>query len=402
MSHSAGLTLSRRIWLVAALTFAAGALALVLSRSSRGIDRPLYDFAEYWAAGRLLARGENPYDPRLVGQLEAAAGRDSEPLLMWNPPWVLPLVLPFGSLAPRPALWLWTVLSFAIIFGAADVAWREFEGPRDRRGIAWFLAFSFVPVVLTLYLGQIAALPFAGAVLFLRFVNRRQDALAGAATLLLAVKPHLFSLFWIALLLWSMSRQRWRVLAGAVGASLLATLFVLVLDPNVFAQYREMMVDSPPAQYRSPTFGTVIRMFFGEDRFGLQFLALIPGILWFIPQWLRHRADWIWNERLPGLLFASLLTASYGAWPFDLVVLLVPGLKVAAGFARVGRTSPVPVGIFVAANVLAAAFLIGRVDFFWWIWLTPALLLAYATAVRCPAPVAAPSAEAAGELVPCR
>src|ERR1700758_2168136 len=57
---------------------------------------PPDDFVEYWAAGRLNAHGENPYDPAKLFPLEKGAGRTTLPLdsagnetavMMWNPPW---------------------------------------------------------------------------------------------------------------------------------------------------------------------------------------------------------------------------------------------------------------------------------------------------------------------------
>jgi hypothetical protein len=382
MSHSADATKLPRSWfLIGALALATGTLALQLVRSPHVLNLPLYDFAEYWAAGRLVARGDNPYDPAAVGQLERQADRDGEPLMMWNPPWTLPLVLPFGLLPSRVAHLFWLLLSFATVLAAADTLWHEYGGPSAKRGIAWLLVFSFVPTFLTLYLGQIAALLLAGAVLFLRFERRGQDLRAGAATLLLAVKPQLFILFWIALLLWAIDRRRWRVVAGGVLAGLAATLIAIQFDPAVLSQYREALTDRPPAQYRSPTLGTVLRLLWGEERFSLQFLAPLAGLAWFVPLWLRHRRTWVWGERLPGLLFASLLTTPYGAWPFDLIVLLVPLLQVAASIANRGAPDRRALALYVAANAAAAAFVVGRVDFFWWIWLTPALLLAYAAAL---------------------
>jgi hypothetical protein len=399
MSHPAEATTSPRLLLWAgALAAAAACLCLQFSRSTHAINLPLYDFAEYWAAGRLLAGGENPYDPARVGELEREAGRDGEPLLMWNPPWTLPLVLPFGLLPARVAHLLWLLLSFGTVLAAADAAWIEFGGRSEGRGVAWFLAFSFVPTFLTLYLGQISAALLAGAVLFLHFERSGRDFRAGASTLLLAVKPHLFTFFWIALCLWAVGRRRWRVLAGGAAAGLAATLVAMAFDPAVLSHYREALTLTPPTQYRSPTLGTVLRLLFGEDRFALQFLAPLPGLVWFVPVWLRHRCSWDWGERLPGLLFASLLTAPYGAWPFDLVVLLAPLLRAAAAG---GRSLPRgAAALYAAVNVGAAVCVMRRVDFFWWLWLTPALLATYAFAVYLPGtcPDSAPARSGEGDL----
>src|SRR5437773_620254 len=102
-------TSSRRVWVLAGLLIVA--LAVVgwhIGRAPEGLPRlPLYDFAEYWAAGHLEARGENPYDPERIHELEQQLGRETEAVLMWNPPWTLPLVLPFGVLPARLAHLLW-------------------------------------------------------------------------------------------------------------------------------------------------------------------------------------------------------------------------------------------------------------------------------------------------------
>jgi hypothetical protein len=383
MSKLASLTPPSRFWLsVAALFAAVAAFALQLSRSPGAYDLPLHDFVEYWAAGRLAIRGDNPYDPIQVGQLESEAGRVGEPLLMWNPPWTLPFVVPFGMLPPKTAHLVWLFLNFAIVLAATDAAWRLFGGPVERRGIAWLLAFTFVPTFLTLYLGQISALLFAGTALFLSFERRGQDYRAGASTLLIAIKPHLFTFFWIALLFWALNQRRWRVLAAACVTLLTATFVALLIDPAVLSQYFDALTKTPPAHYFSPTWGTVLRVLSGQEWFGLQFLSPLPGLIWFIPMWLRRCRTWVWADRMPALLFASLLTATYGAWPFDLIILLVPLMQVSASVSRgVGKNRLAP-ALYFAANAVAAIFVVGLVNFFWWIWLTPALLLAYVVYFR--------------------
>jgi hypothetical protein len=370
-----------RSWLlVFALIVAVLALLMQLHSSTSGLTAlPLHDFVEYWAAGRLNVHGDNPYDPEGVHELERATGRTSEGVLMWNPPWTLPLVMPLGLLDCRTAHWLWLCLHFAVVTWCADALWRLHSGPIAQRWIAWLLAFSFLPTVFSLTAGQISPLVLLGAVLFLVCIQRGHDALAGAAAVLLAIKPHLSYLFWIALLLWSMRQRRWSVLGGGLITGALATGIALWCNPAVLSQYWHTFTHQPPAQYRSPTLGTVLRWLLGEDQFRLQFLALIPGLLWFVPHWLRHREGWDWSERLPLLLLVSLLTAAYGAWPFDLVLLLVPVVQRAAVAARQGRRSTWLAALvaYLAIDGLAAGQLACEVEYFWFIWMTPVLLGTY-------------------------
>src|SRR5215471_2686853 len=56
------------------------------------------DFVEYWAAYRLYREGRDMYDPAAVLEKERTAGwKEESPLMMWNPPWILPLIAPVGE-----------------------------------------------------------------------------------------------------------------------------------------------------------------------------------------------------------------------------------------------------------------------------------------------------------------
>ncbi len=91
---------SLRPWLLGAgCLVVVGLLVVLFAQAPQLLARlQMYDFLEYWAAGRLLAFGDNPYDGDRMHALEHAAGRTEDGILMWNPPRTLPLVLPFGLL----------------------------------------------------------------------------------------------------------------------------------------------------------------------------------------------------------------------------------------------------------------------------------------------------------------
>src|SRR5690242_17626817 len=114
--------------MLAALVIAGALPAWQLSRAGgTGLDLPLFDFVEYWAAGHLNAHGENPYEHDRVEELEREAGRTEKPVLMWNPPWTLTLVMPFGVFSLdqiRIAQILWLLLQFAALVYSADALWR--------------------------------------------------------------------------------------------------------------------------------------------------------------------------------------------------------------------------------------------------------------------------------------
>src|SRR5207249_1853468 len=130
-----------------------------------------------------LVQGENPYDVDRVGPLEYQAGRDKDeqPILMWNPPWTLPLVAPLGYLDARAAHLLWLLVQLLAALVAADRLWVEYGGCPENRLLGVLLGLVFVPTLMALVVGQISPLLLLGAVGFLAFEGRRRDLLAGAS-----------------------------------------------------------------------------------------------------------------------------------------------------------------------------------------------------------------------------
>ncbi|MBY0230435.1 MAG: DUF2029 domain-containing protein [Gemmataceae bacterium] len=337
---------------------------------------PLYDFVEYWAAGRLLVAGENPYDAEAVAELEKQAGRADDAILMWNPPWVLPFAAPIGPPDPRTGRALWLAVQLAALLLAADGLHRLHGGSERTRPVSWLVALSFAPSIVALGIGQITPLLPLGAWLFLHFVKRGQDLLAGMATALLSIKPHLCYLFWIAVLLWTLRTGRWRVIAGGVLAGLALAGVALLFNPHVVGQYFRKLTTDPPKEYDSPTLGSLLRLALGKERAGFrwQFLPMLLGLGWLAWAWPRLR-ERDWSEMLPPLLLASFITAPYGAWLFDAVLLLPALLAIPATRAAI-RAWAVVTAITWAmlAARLAWRAPIGYLHF---IWLAPALGAAY-------------------------
>ena len=84
-----------------------GSIAVTNSVRARG-NR---DFVEYWAAGAQLVHHQNPYDIPSDLRLERSAGADfSSPLVIFNPPFILPLLAPLGLMSAKAASQFWLTL----------------------------------------------------------------------------------------------------------------------------------------------------------------------------------------------------------------------------------------------------------------------------------------------------
>lgn len=214
-----------------------------LMRHAAQIERnvALRDSIAYWAAGTLLIHHQNPYDHASVLQLERQHGcLDDRPLVLRTPPWSLFMVLGLGSLSP---LWAWVawlaVLLTCLVLGLRLT--RQLYGigdvPQNALTIA---AYTFAPVPACLVSGQMGLVLMIGLILFL-WLEPKRPFLAGFVLILPFAKPHLLALFWLALLIWVVVRRKRQLALGFATAFAVATLLSVVLDPQVFAHYHEML-----------------------------------------------------------------------------------------------------------------------------------------------------------------
>jgi hypothetical protein len=361
--------------LVLALVLLAGQVRRILADPSFW---PPDDFVEYWCAGWLNLQGENPYNPVRMYQLEQDIGWDiGQAVMMWNPPWTLSLAMPLGLLPWRVAQIVWLFVKLAALAYCADRLWRYYAGPPARVWIGWTITFTFFPTLVALNVGQISPFLLLGATLFLILERAGLGFWAGFACVLLSVKPHLAYLFWLAVGLDAVFNRRFAIVLGGLSGGVAASLWPLLENPVVFGQYFAALRDHPPAQWMSLTGGTLLRLAFGSEHFWLQFLPPAVGFAWFAFSWAAHRRRWDWGERLPWLLFVSFVTAPYGAWPYDLVLLLLPMLRLAARLAaeREGAGSAVALLGFVAVNAAMIGLNVAEVYSVWFAWVAPVLLV---------------------------
>jgi hypothetical protein len=339
----------------------------------------LGDYIAYWSAGRLNAWGQNPYSPEDLLPVQQAEGWPEEwPNIMYYPPWALPLVMPLGLLPFSISRLLWLLVEVVVVIYCADRTWRYYNGPISRRWLAWLLALIFVPTLIALRMGQMSPFLLLGIVGFLEAERRGLDWLAGAFLLLAAVKPQLLYLFGIGVLVWSADRRRWRVVAGGLVAGAVALLIALLCNPHVLEQYR-FALSHPPSGNITPTAGALLRLAFGHDLVWLQFVPTAIGLGWFPAYYARYRNNWRWDRQAPLLLLVSFLTSSYGSWVFDLPVLLIPVLAVSLQVWQSGRRDVATFAVtgFLLCDAVALALNLTGATYLSFIWMTPALLIAY-------------------------
>jgi Glycosyltransferase family 87 len=359
------------------VTFAC--LLAVMAWQLRSLARhfPVNDLVEYWSAAHLLVHTGNPYSPTEMQALQQAVGRtEPAPLLLWNPPWALTFIAPLSLLSYPAALILWLAIGLAIAIVCADRLWVYYGGAPRQRYLAWIVALTFVPTLAVLALGQIGPFILLGITLFLLW-HDRYPIWAGAATVLIGLKPQLFYLFWIALLLWLIRARRWRVIAGAVIAFAASSLLPWLFDHAIFSQYFEQFHAARLLSNPSPNLGTLLRWYVSPSWNWLQFAPSAVGAVWFIWYW-KKAGDWEWTTGIPLLLSVAIATTSYG-WLFDHIVLLPAVLQIAAMVVQrrdTARTWAVALP-YLLVNLILVMFIVLRQGGVAYAWVAPAWLVWY-------------------------
>ncbi len=362
----------RRVFLVLAIVAALIVAAGVAGRRVPDTAAGVTDYVEYAAAARLLLAGEDPYDGAKLLARERQAGWEQDRAdMMWNPPWVFPLVLPAGWVSWGSGLLAWGAAQLAVVVLSAVLAWRVYGGPGRLAWVAVAVAVVFAPTLFLVRLGQISGFLLLGLVGFVAALRAGRPGLAGAAAALTAVKPHLFLPFAVLLACDAVVSRATRtaVLVGAVVLAACAA-FPLAWNADVWRQYAAA-VRAPsdefhhaPSDWSPPTLPAKLREAV-DGGLAVQFAPSVVATAALVGYWWMRRREWDWARELPRVVLVSLLTTGYGAWGFDVVVLLLPVVQAAAWLADGSNPR---LALWSAAGYLAfnAAVLAGRLPALWW------------------------------------
>ena len=201
--------------------FALGAMALGVGITIAVAGTTLgYDFLAYHAAAARVLAGQPAYDTSF-----AAAGGFG---LFYYPPTFIPLVLPFGLLAPAVATWAWIGVLLAA-FGAGVAA---LPVSRTTRWVIVLLAAVSWPFLYAVKLGQVGPLLFLLLAVGWRWMERGPVlGTTGALGAAIKIQPGL-------ILAWAVLTRRWgAALWGAGVLGVLALLATLVAGAGAWTDF---------------------------------------------------------------------------------------------------------------------------------------------------------------------
>lgn len=196
------------------------------------------DFHSRWYGARaLLVEGRDPYSPAVTAELEAI--RDPQRLRLNSFSFAFPLhvIFFFWPLAYLDYGWAqvfwmvtlqWVALGLLVVM-LAMVGWR----PKPLVATALALAtLFFYPVARTILLGQFTLHVTLLLALCLWALRRGRDGWAGIFLAATSIKPQMVIIVGLWLVLWAISRRRWRFLGGLAGGGAAFLVASLVLLPR--------------------------------------------------------------------------------------------------------------------------------------------------------------------------
>ncbi len=334
------------------------------------------DFIGYWAAGKQIVRGANPYDAGETLRLEKAVGLGNLQIKITpSPPIGLALVIPLGFLDAKNGLVVWLMAELGCLSAALGILWLMQGKPATRIHL---LGYFFAPALACMMAGQLGIFFLLGISVFL-VLHKRRPFFAGAALLPLTLKPHLFLAVALVLLLWAAWRGTPAVLAGLLVATTASYSAVFGFDRDVWSQYAEMM-RSNVVQYRfAPTLSAYLRWEIAPGAVWLEYLPAAAACVWALWYFWTRRDRWNWIDHGLLVLLVSLLCAPY-AWVTDEAVLL-PAVLVGVYRAIDARRSLLPIAVFGAA-ALIELYTDVRITSWYYTWTAPAWLAWYLYAIR--------------------
>src|SRR5215831_682222 len=294
--------MKRSSWLPSLIFVGFVGCVLYVAAFMAAVELPVQDLAQYWSAAHLV--GQNPYSSKLVAELEHSNGIYIDtPLVLKNPPWAIPFILPLGFFSYRVDFALWTVFSVAVVLFCARAIWHELKLPDSLAPL--FLPLAFGPTIVQLMLGQWTILVLPGLTIFLIAVGRRQDWLAGASLLLVLGKPHLMLLFLLAVALWVIREKRWTIFLSGFLVFVAANFIVGLINPRIFGQFWERTLQVVHETYVYPNLGGFLFLISGKHA-----LALLPefaGLIWLAFYWKTRRQNWNWWDDGSLVILCSIL-----------------------------------------------------------------------------------------------
>ena len=318
------------------------------------------DYMQYYAGSRALLEGASPYDhawwaefhQRVESQALSAPPRTGNAGIDWTTPYPLTTfvaLLPFAIFPLRIAEPLFAAAQVALLVGAVlALAAVVLPQPRRDAGVALALVASSQPFWVLIAGGNVTGFAAAACGLALASLLSGRPRLAGALLAGCLVKPHLFALVAIALLVGTPPEARRRLFVGGLIGAAVLVVPAFILQPGWVGDWLREAGALQVTSASNATGWTIARPFTADFRLwsALVIVACVGGL---VAWWMRARPEL--SRLVAAALPVSVLIAPHG-WSYDYIA-LVPSVVVGAAMASGSRRRIVGLLMLAVLVVLA-------------------------------------------------
>ena len=357
------------------------------------------DFIEYWSAFQLLLEGQNPYSPPLMLEIQKNLGPRGEPMMMWNPPWLLIMFAPLLSFEFSLSAKIWSIAN-VVAFWSVPL----FIIPEKSKVNALILLASFLfmlcfpPFWMGLKLGQISGFLTLGTALYFLGIKQRKASFLGFSLLFLSLKVQLFLLPLTLFAWWILKERSCRKFILSAGPLLALIIITLVVAPNSLYAWVSTIGNQhtiegvqAPNQWITASLSSVTSYYFFPDGspfrlFFSRLMSLLPVPILF-GYLVIHQPLKISDGFISLIVLLSVVLSPF-CWFFDNSILIVPFLAL-FHLKTNDSDSPSTLVLFLLSSLLAVTFYLSEKfifhhQLFWFAPLFLILLMSYLnTGKRC-------------------
>ncbi|MCI0395292.1 MAG: DUF2029 domain-containing protein [Chloroflexi bacterium] len=299
------------------------------------------DFHSRWYGARaLLLEGRDPYSPEVTAEIEAIRDPNQRRTNSFSFAFPLHVIFVFWPLAYLPYDWAQVAWMVALQWMAIAIAagmlllegWRP--APAAAAGVILATLF-FYPAARTILLGQFTLPVTLFLVLCLLAWQRGRDGRAGFWLAATSIKPQMVVLVGLWLVLWAISRRRWRFVRGMLlggGLMLAASLALLPRWPLSFLE--DVQRYAEVASGRHPLDVLLEMAWPGASRLAFYLLAAVLLLLMGLAWWRGWGQDGPRATRALYWTMAVTLLVLFQTGSTNQAILLIPLL---AWLAEVNR-----------------------------------------------------------------
>ncbi|HEY6074849.1 MAG TPA: glycosyltransferase family 87 protein, partial [Anaerolineales bacterium] len=180
-------------------------------------------------------------------------------IMAWNPPSLFVFLLPLSWLPFDAARVVLLIINLIIISAATLMLSHLYLPVANAKFVMTCLIFAFVfpPVVAGIFAGQVTFFVFLGLVSCVMLIKRGQWFWAGAALILVTIKPQLVILSVIYLLVYMAQKRQFQGWLGLLLAGIFCSLVLFVFRPAWISDLIGEMAIAP-VHWFTPTIGGLL------------------------------------------------------------------------------------------------------------------------------------------------